>query len=73
MFFDAQKHASNRHVRAPNHHDKTTNSPSKITTFSRTPFKKACKNSEIRLHQPHKKIIKQNPPPIEKSCHRNES
>jgi hypothetical protein len=41
MFFDVKKHALNHHVRAPNHHEKTTNLPSKITTFSCTPFKKA--------------------------------
>jgi putative nucleotidyltransferase with HDIG domain len=44
MFFDAQKPALKHHVKAPYHHEKTTNLPSKITTFSRAPFKKAQKN-----------------------------
>jgi putative nucleotidyltransferase with HDIG domain len=40
MFFDARKHAFNHHVRAPIHHEKTTNLPSRITKFSRTPHQK---------------------------------
>jgi hypothetical protein len=77
MFFVAQKHALNHHVKAPNHHEKTTHLPSKITTFSSTPLKKAPKNQRKTSSHPSRKnlpkITKPNPPPIEKSCRRNES
>jgi hypothetical protein len=62
---------------APNHHEKNTNLPSKINTFSRTPLKKAPKNQQKGLSALRQKnllkITKPNPPPIEKSCSRNES
>ncbi len=74
MFFDARKHAFNHHVRALIHHEKTTNlTIKKHHIFPHPLQKKPCKNRKIPLHQPHKKITKQNPPPIEKSCSRNES
>jgi hypothetical protein len=77
MFFVAKKHALNHHVKAPNHHEKTTNLPSKIATFSSTPLKKAPKNQQNSSSRPSRKnltkITKPDPPPIEKPCRRNES
>jgi hypothetical protein len=77
MFFVSQKPALNHHVKAPNHHEKTTNLPSKITTISCTPLKKPRRISANSSPHPSRKnlpkITKPNPPPIEKSCRRNES
>jgi hypothetical protein len=55
VFFAAQKPPFKHHIFAPNHHTKTTISPSQNNHFFPTPLKKASKNTRKSPHRTAKK------------------